>query len=62
MTWGVYIMGKDKHIVPEDECDDHSFTLKCPCQPKRDLEDPYIVTHNSYDGREAFERGERKPS
>lgn len=44
------------HVMPTME--DHLF-VDCPCHPAAA---DGIVTHNSFDGREAFERGERKRS
>jgi len=48
------------HVVPLDDLRDHvtDGTL-CWCRPR---EEDGVVVHNSMDGREAFETGERKPS
>lgn len=43
------------HVMTEGE--EHSFE-GCKCKPT--LDDEYmVITHNSFDGREAFENGER---
>ena len=46
------------HLVPADDVNYH-YMHDCPCQPE--LVDGVYV-HNSFDGREAFETGRRKPS
>ena len=51
----------ESHVLPEDELDIHSLTNLCWCKPKLD-EEFWIATHNSIDGREKFESGERKYS
>ena len=56
MSWVIERIGVFKHILPIGE--EHS-TEDCPCNP---LEDEDLIIHNSFDGRETFERGERKPS
>ena len=50
-----------KHVVPVDEVEQHS-PENCKCMPTFDADDPGVCVHHSYDNREAFERGERKPS
>lgn len=45
------------HIMPTDEA--HAF-YDCPCQPWENADGN--IVHNSNDGREKFETGERKPS
>jgi hypothetical protein len=49
------------HVVPLNDLREHELNRSCWCQPHYDEEDG-IVIHNSLDGREAFERRERKPS
>lgn len=49
------------HILPEDEQDIHVLTDDCWCEPSLD-DEFWIATHNSVDGREKFETGERKLS
>ena len=48
------------HCVPLDDIREH-MDENCPCRPKKDKDADYWV-HNSFDGREAFESGERKVS
>lgn len=52
---------REIHIVPLNDCGEHDFLHTCLCRPTQD-EDNTIWIHNSYDGREAFETGERKIS
>jgi len=49
------------HVVPVNDLREHSTDsdVTCWCNPA--TEDGVIV-HNSMDGREKFETGERKPS
>jgi hypothetical protein len=46
------------HVYPADDLRQHSM-MNCWCRP---TEDDGIMVHNSLDGRELYERGERKPS
>ena len=52
------------HVVPVDdirEHSDHKCRGECWCHPKIVEEGAsYIVVHNSADGREAYETGQRK--
>jgi len=52
----------DCHVIPVDDTKPHETTENCWCAPVRDDEPPYALIHNSADGREKFETGERKPS
>lgn len=47
------------HIIPMCDDQEHQVSLECWCKPE---EDDDLIIHNSADGRELFERGERKPS
>lgn len=47
------------HCYPVGDLREHEISEKCWCRPE--WVDGVIV-HNSMDGREAFESGERKPS
>lgn len=61
-SWGWETLAMDGryHVVPT--CDDKEhFSLNCSCYPNID-EELSIVTHKSFDGREDFENGKRKPS
>lgn len=55
----VPVPGLGVHCVPIDDLREH-MDEDCPCRPTQD--DPGFWIHNSFDGREAFEEGERKPS
>lgn len=63
MSWAVvqirYEYGRRHHVVPIDDLREHESD-GCWCRPEDD-EDGFTV-HNSMDGREAFENGQRKPS
>lgn len=48
------------HIVPLSDLREHGGA-DCWCQPEL-LDGWDIIKHNSMDGREAFERGERRVS
>ena len=53
------------HVVPRNDLREHDCNrMECWCRPTlNDEEDGgYIVVHNSMDGREYFETGERKAS
>ncbi len=54
MAWKV----DGNHVVPVDDLREHSVT-RCWCRP---VDDDGVVVHNSLDGRELYERGDRKPS
>jgi hypothetical protein len=45
-------------VIPVNDLREHSLA-DCWCQP---FDDEGVLVHNSADGREFFERGERKPS
>lgn len=51
------------HVVPIDDLREHSTDSDkpCWCHPEHD-EEHDIYVHNSMDGREKFETGERKMS
>jgi hypothetical protein len=52
----------ETHIVPAGDLRDHDTSVACWCRPFRDEECHSLIIHNSMDGRELYERGERKPS
>ena len=63
MSWAVVpsnIQGGYTHVVPVDDLKNHRYD-DCPCDPEIDTEDE-VVVHHSFDGREEFEEGGRKPS
>jgi hypothetical protein len=47
------------HVIPMGDLREHEATAACWCVP---VEDDGVVVHNALDGREAYERGERKVS
>lgn len=61
MTWVVIdTQTAGRHIMPEDEAEIH-FPFDCTCGVRFD-EEAQAHVHDAFDGREKFERGERKPS
>lgn len=53
------------HVVPLNDLREHQANGSCFCKPTLDVADVYgpgVWVHNSMDGREAFETGERQPS
>jgi hypothetical protein len=58
IKWWALIDDNLVHVFPVNDLREHELTLKCWCHPVLDE----IVTHNSMDRREEYERGERKPS
>ena len=50
------------HIVPTNDIREHESSKDCFCKPIPDEKEPSCWIHNSLDGREAFERGERLAS
>lgn len=61
MYWETKAYGNERHVIPVDDDEPHYFR-GCRCHPVLEDEDPPIYVHNSFDGREAFESGIRKPS
>jgi len=61
--WTVTDCGKlGLHMFPLGDTRDH-LDKNCPCgAAQSDPEIPDMWIHNSFDGREAFEEGERKVS
>jgi hypothetical protein len=47
------------HVIPQGDWREHEPRLDCWCRPA--VEDG-VAVHNSLDGRELFERGERSAS
>ena len=62
MTWLIASTATEIHVAPMDDLRPHDFTSKCWCRPVEDMEHVDVWTHNSLDGREAYETGERLPS
>jgi len=49
------------HVVPVNDLREHSTDSDVPCWCRPE-EDDGVTVHNSMDGRERYETGERKPS
>lgn len=45
-------------VIPVDDLREHSLK-NCWCEPR---DEDGVIVHNTLDGRELYERGERKPS
>lgn len=50
------------HVVPMQDTQAHTVSETCPCCPVQDNETPTLWVHNSFDGREQYEEGWRKPN
>lgn len=50
------------HVVPQGDLREHDPWPTCWCKSVEDDEEPGLWVHQSMDGREAFETGERLPS
>jgi hypothetical protein len=44
------------HVIPINDLRPHEESLACPCRPRRNVGQPNVVVHNSFDGREIVER------
>lgn len=52
-------MRKPIHIIPINDLREHAISSSCWCNP--DIEDDGdMIVHNSMDGREHYETGERR--
>jgi hypothetical protein len=62
-TWSIWEATSGHHIIPDEDLKPHS-TTQCECKPMvEDFENGAVLhTHNAFDGREAYETGERKVS
>lgn len=62
--WGIST-GPDEngfwHVAPHNDSKAH-MTEDCTCGAAVDPEEPTLIVHNSFDGREPYETGERKVS
>jgi hypothetical protein len=55
--------GSVYHVQPIDDLREHEDSAQCWCRPSvEEEEEGTLIVHNSMDGREAFESGERLPS
>ena len=52
-------MTQDIHVIPINDLREHDATKECWCKPIEDVECNNVWIHNSMDGREKFETGER---
>lgn len=51
------------HVYPIGDSREHQCNrMECWCRPILNEDAGYVVVHNSADGRELFERGQRKSS
>ena len=58
--WGVFkLSGGDVHVAPLFDIGEHLLEASCPCCPTENDGGEYV--HNSFDGREEYEEGRRKP-
>lgn len=48
------------HVVPVNDLRVHTSSANCWCMPVETEDDVFV--HNSLDGREKYETGERKPN
>jgi len=52
----------DLHVTPIDDLREHTLTMLCWCNPRRDREEQCVVGHNALDQRERYETGELRAS
>lgn len=57
--WLLQDMPGQTHITPMEDLRPHDLGAGCWCRPVEDTEFPHIWVHQSLDGREAYESGER---
>lgn len=57
--WGVYQWNGQMHVAPVNETHLH-VEKDCRCGACENADG--VIVHSSFDGREAFENGTRKPS
>lgn len=50
------------HVVPCNDTRLHKLCHTCWCEPDVDAEDPFMLVHESADGRENYEIGLARPS
>lgn len=62
MTWIIASTDQETHVLPVDDLRPHDFTSQCWCRPVEVDDEPDVWAHNSLDGREDYESGERLPS
>lgn len=58
--WGVFkLSGGDVHVAPLFDIGEHIIDADCQCCPAQGVDGECV--HNSFDGREEYEEGRRKP-
>lgn len=58
--WGWQCLNNPAEVVPINDTGKHSLESEdCPCKPFYSGD---VLVHNSFDGREHYERDERKTS
>lgn len=60
LDWTIDDVGRVQHVTPLYDTYPHMLDVGCWCRPTPDSDFECIIVHNSADGREAFERGERR--
>ena len=62
--WGLIrnLPKKTAHVIPLNDLREHDEDCNCWCHPTEDDEYDDLYIHNSMDGREKFESGERTPT
>lgn len=58
--WGCYIGDSHfVHVMPEDDLREHDISESCWCAPRPDVEEEFVMVHNSMDRREEYEQGRK---
>ena len=50
------------HVIPLNDLREHESNRECWCHPRPDDEEHDVIVHQSLDGRETYETGERLKS
>lgn len=48
------------HLMPASDVGAHAFDIGCPCGAREDPHGPGFFNHFAFDGREAYDSGQRK--
>lgn len=59
--WTIIEHRGERHVIPSNDLKEHT-PEHCECFPITDANDPTVIVHHSFDGREKFETGERSKS
>ena len=63
MIWILdFVVPFERHVVPLNDLREHESSRSCWCRPRQDEECGHVWIHDSMDGREFYERGERVAS